>query len=120
MRLLPPVSLLLASAISAPAFAQASTANASAAGAASSDVASHLAASGVQTALAASVVPASVAGTVSTVGGASALGTGIASVQGAQSSANAASGSPLKVTDRVVVAPDPAPHVPYNTEKPHA
>ena len=25
-----------------------------------------------------------------------------------------------KVTDRVVVAPDPAPRVPYNTEKPHA
>jgi hypothetical protein len=119
MRLLLPTALLIAAAIYGPVLAQDSIANGSAAGTASSEVVGHLTASGVQTALAVSVVPASVAGTVSTVGGLSVAGSGIASVQGAQASAHAASG-PLKVTDRVVVAPDAAPQVPYNAEKPHA
>jgi hypothetical protein len=119
MRLLLPISLLLAAAICGPALAQDSVANASAAGAASSEVVTHLTASGVQTALAVSVVPASVVGTVSVIGGASVAGSGVAVSRAAGDSAAAASG-PLKVSDRVVVAADPAPNVPYNAEKPRA
>jgi ABC-type spermidine/putrescine transport system permease subunit II len=104
--------------IAGPALAQDSAANGSAAGGASSEAAAHLTASGVQTALAVSVVPASVAGTVSMVGGVSAAGSGIEVSRAAGNSAAVASG-PLKVDNRVVVAPDPAPHVPYNAEKPH-
>jgi len=117
MRTLPLLALGLPL-LAGPALAQDSGANVSAAGGASSEAAAHLTASGVQTALAVSVVPASVVGTVSAAGGVTASAAGVVSVQGAQGSARAASG-PLKVTDRVVVAPDPAPHVPYAAEKPH-
>jgi hypothetical protein len=107
-----------------PALAQDSAQNASAAGGASSEVATHLTASGVQTAIGVSAVPASVVGTASVAGGSavaaggSALaesGAGLSEAAGA--SANASSG-PLKVDDRVVVSPDPAPKVPYDVQKP--
>jgi hypothetical protein len=107
-----------------PALAQDSAQNASAAGGASSEVATHLTASGVQTAIGVSAVPAGVAGAASVVGG-SALAVGGSAVAGAGAglseaagaSAEAASG-PLKVDDRVVVSPDPAPKVPYDAQKP--
>jgi preprotein translocase subunit SecG len=119
MRALLSISLLLAVAVCGPAFAQDSAANASAASGASSEVVTHLTASGVQTALAVSVVPASVVGTVSVVGGVSAVGAGLGVSRAAGNAAAAASG-PLKVDDRVVVAADPAPHVPYDVQKPPA
>jgi len=118
MRTLPLLVLALPL-LAGPALAQDSAANASAAGGASSQVVSHLAASGVQTALGVSVVPASLAGTVSVAGGVSAVGSGVDVSRAAGASATAASG-PLRVDDRVVVAPDPAPQVPYNVEKPRA
>ena len=116
MRFLPLLTLAAAM-IAAPAFAQDSVTNGSAAGSAASEVVTHLAASGVQTAVGVSAVPASVAGTASVVGGASAAGAGSAVSGAAGASADLASGGPLKVDDRVVVSPDPAPAVPYDTQK---
>jgi hypothetical protein len=116
MRFLPLFGLAAAM-IAAPAFAQDSVANGSAAGSAASEVATHLTASGVQTAIGVSAAPASVVGTASMAGGASAAGVGSGVSEAAGASADAASGGPLKVDDRVVVSPDPAPAVPYDTQK---
>lgn len=125
MRALIFVSLGLALA-AGPALAQDSVANASAAGGASSEVVTHLAASGVQTVVGVAAIPASVVGGASMVGGSAVVGAGAASVQAgaglseaAGDSAKFASG-PLKVDDRVVVSPDPAPAVPYDVAKPAA
>jgi hypothetical protein len=119
------VSLGLALA-AGPAFAQDSVANASAAGGASSEVVTHLAASGVQTVVGVAAVPVSVVGGASVVGGSAAAGVGAGSVQAgaglseaAGDSARFASGK-LKVDDRVVVSPDPAPAVPYDVAAPAA
>jgi hypothetical protein len=116
MRFLPLLTLAT-TLIAAPAFAQDSLANGSAAGSAVSEVAAHLTASGVQTAVGVSAVPASVAGVASVAGGASVAGAGSAVSAAAGASADVASGGPLKVDDRVVVSPDPAPAVPYDTQK---
>lgn len=114
MRALSIVSLTLALA-AGPALAQDSVQNGSAAVGAGSDAAGHLAASGVQTAVGASVVPTAAVGSVAVAGGASAMGTGLAASEAAGASANATTG-PLKVDDKVVVSPDPAPNVPYQTQ----
>ena len=110
--------------VAGPAFAQDSAANASAAGGASSEVVTHLAASGVQTVVGVAAVPASVAAGASVVGGSAVVGAGGASVQAggvvseaAGESARFGSGK-LKVDDRVVVSPDPAPAVPYDAAPP--
>ena len=116
MKPLPLLTLAMAI-IAAPAFAQDSVANGSAAGSAVSEVAAHLTASGVQTAVGVSAVPASVAGTASMAGGASVAGVGSGVSEAGGASADAASGGPLKVDDRVVVSPDPPPTVPYDTQK---
>lgn len=108
---------LAAAVVAAPALAQDSVANGSTAGSAASELVTHLAASGVQTVVGVSAVPASVAGTVSVAGGASVAGVGAGVSQAAGGSADAASGGPLKVDDRVVISPDPAPAVPYDTQK---
>ncbi|MDP3594597.1 hypothetical protein [Phenylobacterium sp.] len=125
MRSLITVSLGLAL-FAGPAFAQDSVANASAAGGASSEVVTHLAASGVQTVVGVAAVPVSVAAGASAVGGSAVTGAGAGSVQvgadmseAAGDSAKFASGK-LKVDDRVVVSPDPAPAVPYDVATPAA
>lgn len=112
-----PLLLLGLSALAGPALAQDSVANPSAAGGASSEVAGHLTASGVQTALGVAAVPTSVAGTASVAGGSALAGAGSAVSEAAGASADA-SNSPLKVDDKVVVSPDPAPLVPYDVQKP--
>ena len=111
MRLILP--LLLAAAVAGPAFAQDSTADASAASGAAAQSVSLLGASGVKTALAASVVAVSAAAV-----GASVVG-GVALVAGAQlnESAKASERTALKVDDAVIIAPDPAPKVPYQAQK---
>lgn len=118
-----PIGLAL---VAGPALAQDSVAHASAAGGVSSEVATHLAASGVQTVIGIAAVPASVVGAGSAVGGSAVVGAGAASV-GASAGLSEAAGdsagfasSPLKVDDKVVVSPDPAPAVPYNLAKPAA
>lgn len=100
----------------APALAQDSAAHASAAVGGSSEVAAHLTASGVQTVIAVSAIPASTAGAGSVAGGWAVAATGSAVSEAAGASAQFASG-PLKVDDRVVVSPDPAPAVPYDAQK---
>jgi len=117
-----PVALLALSLLAAPAFAQDSVQETSAAGGASSEVATHLTASGVKTAVGVSAIPVAVTGSVAAVGGSTAVVGGGASlgVAGGASNAAHASGAaasgPLKVDDRVVVSPDPAPKVPYDTK----
>lgn len=114
-------TLMLASTVLAlcagPSLAQDSAAHASAAVGGSSEVAAHLTASGVQTVIGVSAVPASVAGAASVAGGSAVAATGSAVSEAAGASAEFASG-PLKVDDRVVVSPDPAPAVPYDVQKP--
>lgn len=102
-----------------PALAQDSVANASAAGGASSEVVTHLAASGVQTVIGVAAIPASVVGGASMAGGSALVGAGAGLSEAAGDSAKFASG-PLKVDDRVVVSPDPAPAVPHDVAKPVA
>lgn len=111
-----PIGLAL---VAGPALAQDSVANASAAGGASSEVATHLAASGVQTVIGIAAVPASVVGAGSMVGGSALVGAGAGLSEAAGDSAGFASG-PLKVDDKVVVSPDPAPAVPFDVAKPAA
>ena len=115
---------LYAAALAGPALAQDSTANASAAGGASSEAAGHLAASGVQTVVGVAAVPVSaagaglaVAGSVAGTGASVLTGAGAAASEVADGMSGAATG-PLKVDDRVVVAPDPAPQVPYDVREP--
>jgi len=100
-----------------PAFAQDSAAHASAAVSGASEVAAHLTASGVQTVVGVSALPASVVGVASVAGGSALAATGSAVSGAAGASAEFASG-PLRVDDRVVVSPDPAPAVPYDVQKP--
>jgi hypothetical protein len=116
MRALPFVALALA-ALAGPALAQDSAQHASAAVGGGSEVAGHLAASGVQTAVGVSAVPASVVGVASVAAGSAVAGVGAGVSEAAGGSAEFASG-PLKVDDRVVVSPDPAPAVPYDAQKP--
>jgi len=114
--------LLALSLLAAPAFAQDSVQETSAAGGASSEVATHLTASGVKTAIGVSAVPVAVGGSVAAAGGSTAMVGGGASLgvaKGASDAAHAsgtAASGPLKVDDRVVVSPDPAPRVPYDTK----
>jgi hypothetical protein len=119
---LPIISLPALLLLATPAFAQDSVQETSAAGTASSEVATHLTASGVKTAVGVSAVPVVIGGSVAAVGGSTAVQSGAASLgvadgasDAARASGAAASG-PLKVDDRVVVSPDPAPHVPYDTK----
>ncbi len=100
-----------------PVLAQDSAGHASAAFGGSSELAGHLTASGVQTVVGVSAVPASVVGAASVAGGSAVAATGSAVSEAAGASAEFASG-PLKVDDRVVVSPDPAPAVPYDLQKP--
>lgn len=118
MRTALPVTLALAL-VAAPAFAQDSATDASGASAAGSEAAGLLASSGVKTAVGVSAVPASVVATGSMAGGSAVMASGAASVGvgGAVSEAAADSGK-LVVDDKVVVSPDPAPAVPYNTPAP--
>jgi hypothetical protein len=102
------------------AFAQDSLANGSTAIKASGEGAGALTASGVQTATAASVVPASgvavgslAVGSVAELGGKIATRSAIGMSQAAGDSAAAANG-PLPVAKEVIVAPQPAPKVPYD------
>jgi hypothetical protein len=102
------------------AFAQGSVANGSTALKASAEGTGALAASGVQTATAASVVPASgvavglmAAGSVAQLGGKIAMRSATGMSQAAGDSANAANG-PLPVAKEVIVAPQPAPKIPYD------
>lgn len=125
MRSLISISLGLAL-VAGPTLAQDSAANASAAAGASSEVVTHLAASGVQTVVGVAALPASVVAGASVVGGSAAVGAGADSVkagagmsEAAGDSAKFASGK-LKVDDRVVVSPDPAPAVPYDVAQPAA
>jgi len=119
----PPVlPLLTLSLFAAPAFAQDSVQETSAAGTASSEVATHLTASGVKTAIGVTAIPVLVGGSVAAVGGSTAMLGGAASLGVAAGASDAAHASgavasgPLKVDDRVVVSPDPAPQVPYDTK----
>jgi len=102
------------------AFAQDSVANGSTAIKASAEGAGALTASGVQTATAASVVPASgvavgsmAVGSVAELGGKIAMRSATGMSQAAGDSAVAANG-PLPVAKEVIVAPQPAPKVPYD------
>jgi hypothetical protein len=119
---LPVIPLLAFSLLATPAFAQDSVQETSAAGTASSEVATHLTASGVKTAIGVSAVPVVIGGSVAAVGGSTAVLGGAASLGAAGSASDAAHASgaaasgPLKVDDRVVVSPDPAPQVPYDTK----
>jgi hypothetical protein len=115
--LIPAVAAAVA--LCGPAFAQDSGADASGASAAGSQAAGLLAASGVKTAVGVSAVPVSAAavgasgvGAVSAVAGHVGAASGANLSQAAGASANAA----LKVDDAVVVAPDPAPKVPYQVQ----
>jgi hypothetical protein len=106
------------------ALAQDSVANGSTALKASGEGTGALAASGVQTATAASVVPASgvavgsmAAGSVAELGGKIAMRSAAGMSQAAGDSATAANG-PLPVAKEVIVAPQPAPKVPYDTAAP--
>jgi len=78
----------------------------------------------MQTATAASVVPASgvavgslAVGSVAAVGGKIAMRSATGMSQAAGDSATAANG-PLPIAKDVIVAPQPAPKVPYNTPAP--
>lgn len=123
MRALPSLSLvLLLAAASGPAFAQASTQDASRASGAASEAAGLLTASGVKTAVGVSAVPVSVAAVGAS--GVAVAGASVGQVAGGAASelAHAAGNSSetaLKVDDRVVVAPDPAPKVPYQAQAAH-
>jgi len=104
--------------------AQGSVANGSTAITASGEGAGALAASGVQTATAASVVPASgvavgsmAVGSVAELGGKMAIRSATGMSQAAADSGAAAKG-PLPLAKEVIVAPQPAPKVPYNTPSP--
>ena len=119
---LPVFSILALSLLAAPAVAQDSVQEASAAGRAASEVATHLTASGVKTAVGVSAIAVGAVGSVAAVGGSAAVVGGTASLGVADSASDAARASgaaasgPLKVDDRVVVSPDPAPQVPYDTK----
>lgn len=118
MRIALPVSIALAL-VAAPAFAQDSATDASGASAATSEAAGLLASSGVKTAVGVSAVPASVVAAGSMAGGSVVMAGGAASVGagGVVSEIADASGK-LIVDDKVVVSPDPAPAVPFNTPTP--
>lgn len=118
MRSLLPATLALAL-LAAPAFAQDSATDASGASAATSQAVGLLAASGVKTAVGVSALPVGVVGVGSVVGGSAVAASGAASVGvgGAVSEIADASGR-LVVDDHVVVSPDPAPAVPFNTPAP--
>lgn len=107
-----------------PAFAADNVTHGSAAVTASGQAVGNLAASGVQTVAGVSAVPLGVVGAGSAVvgesarvGGESLGGAGTDLTRAADQALTDAWG-PLKVDDRVVVHPDPAPHVPYQTQKP--
>jgi hypothetical protein len=110
---------LAAAAFSGPAFAQDSAKDASGASGAASQAVGLLAASGVKTVVGVAAIPVSVAaigasgaGAVSATAGHVGLASGANLSQAAGASADAS----LKVDDRVVVAPDPAPKVPYQAQ----
>lgn len=114
-----PLLALAASLLAAPAFAQDSATDASGASAATSEAVGLLAASGVKTAVGVSALPVGVVGAGSVAGGSAVAASGAASVGvgGAVSDLADASGK-LVVDDKVVISPDPAPAVPYNTPAP--
>lgn len=115
MRFVLPVSVALAL-TAAPALAQDSGADASGA---TSEAVGLLASTGVKTAVGVSAVPASVVATGSMAGGSAMTASGAASVGAGASVSEAADDSgKLIVDDKVVVSPDPAPAVPYNTPAP--
>lgn len=118
MRFVLPVSVALAL-TAAPALAQDSGADASGASGATSEAVGLLASSGVKTAVGVSAGPASVVATGSMAGGSAMMASGAASVGAGASVSEAADDSgKLIVDDKVVVSPDPAPAVPYNTPAP--
>jgi hypothetical protein len=103
--------------------AQDSAQHVSAAAEHASGAVAHLTAAGVKTTVAASVVPATLVGVASMAGGSVAAGIGEASVDGGADLVRGAGDStdfasrPLPIRDEVVVAPDPAPQVPYEPGK---
>ena len=113
--------VLAAAALGGPAFAQDSGQDASGASGAASQTVGLLAASGVKTAVGVSAAPVSVAAVGAS--GVAVAGASVTQVAGGAASelAHAAGNSSeaaLKVDDRVVVAPDPAPKVPYKAQTP--
>jgi len=123
-RILFALAAAMAVSTSNAAFAQDSVANGSTAIKASAEGAGALTASGVQTATAASVVPASgvaagsmAVGSVAELGGKIATGAATGMSQAAGDSVTAANG-PLPVAKEVIVAPQPAPRVPYDAQTP--
>ena len=124
MRLSTRLTLVLAAAaLCGPAFAQDSAGDASGASGATSQAVGLLTASGVKTVVGVSAVPVSVAAVgVSGAGVASAAAghVGLASGAGLSQAAGGSADASLKVDDRVVVAPDPAPKVPYQAQTPAA
>jgi hypothetical protein len=121
MRLFLLTITIAAAGLCRPALAQDSTADASGASGAASQAVGLLTASGVKTAIGVSALPVSVAavgvsgaGAVSLAAGHVGVASGANLLQAAGASANAA----LKVDDAVVLAPDPAPKVPYQAQTP--
>lgn len=102
-----------------PALAQDSGADASKASGEASQAAGLLGASGIKTALAVSAVPVSVAAVGVSGAGAGAASAGhVGAASGADLSqaAGASAKAGLRVDDAVVIAPDPAPKVPYQRQ----
>jgi hypothetical protein len=124
MRLSARLTLVLAAAaLCGPAFAQDSAGDASGASGATSQAVGLLTASGVKTAIGVSAVPVSVAAVGAS--GVAVAGASVGQVAGGAASelahgAGNMSEASLKVDDRVVVAPDPAPKVPYKAQTPAA
>ncbi|HEY0435677.1 MAG TPA: hypothetical protein VGC92_03505 [Phenylobacterium sp.] len=113
------VATALGAILAGPALAQDSGADASNASGAASQAVGLLGASGIKTALAVSAVPASVAAVgVSTVGAVSTAAGHVGAASGADLSqaAGASARAGLRVDDVVVIAPDPAPKVPYQRQ----
>ena len=113
------VAIALATFAVGPALAQDSGADASNASGAASQAAGLLTASGIKTALAVSAAPVSVAAVgVSTAGAVSTAAGRVGAASGADLSqaAGASAKAGLRVDDAVVIAPDPAPKVPYQAQ----
>jgi hypothetical protein len=110
-------------ALATVANAQDSAQHVSAAAEHASGAVGHLTAAGVKTAVVASVVPATLVGAASMAGGSVAAGLGEASIDGGADLIDSAgdgadfASRPLPIRDEVVVAPDPAPQVPYEPAK---
>jgi hypothetical protein len=120
-RLLSLTSLAFAATLSGPALAQDSAADASGASVAASQAAGLLAASGLKTAVGVSAVPISLAAVGASGVGVASVAVGHVGVASGADLSRAADGSAraaLRVDDTVVIVPDPAPKVPYQTPAP--